>query len=273
MTWNETAPVSLPSVPARHRVIGVLRLGAAAGATLSLGIFFIFDRVLRWMLGRRTNFHFQIGRIWATACLWLIGMRREIRGTPVTSGALVANHCSWSDIIVLRSIRPVCFVSKADVANWVGVGFLAKMADTVFIERKRLEAKRQEAILRKRIAANELLCFFPEGTSTDGLRVLPFKSSLFAAFFTDAPASDIWIQPVSIRYLAAEGSGLPENFFGWWGTMSLGRHVRSVMERSFGSRILVTFHDPVQPADFADRKALADYCGSVVSKGHADATR
>ena len=273
MTWNEAVPASLPPASAGHRILGVLRVGAIAGTTLVLGVVFICARLLRGLFGRRIGLHVPIVRVWARACVWLIGMRCERRGTPVASGALVANHCSWSDIVVLRSICPVCFVSKADVAGWPGIGFLAGMADTVFIERRRVEAKRQEAVLRERIAADDLLCFFPEGTSTDGLRVLPFKSSLFSAFFTDAPAGEVWVQPVSIRYRAAEGSALPEDFFGWWGAMSFGGHLLSVMERSFGSRVVVAFHDPVRPADFADRKVLADHCRSIVAEGHSAAAR
>ncbi|MEM1275908.1 MAG: lysophospholipid acyltransferase family protein [Pseudomonadota bacterium] len=273
MTWNETDPAPLSEPPFVNRVIGGVRLAAALGITALLGVLFVLGASLRKVIGHVISYHFWVAQIWARACLTLIGLKREVRGVPIESGALVANHCSWSDIVVLRSVRLVYFVSKSDVANWAGVGFLARVAGTVFIERKRVEAKRQEAVLRDRIDAGQLLCFFPEGTSTDGLRVLPFKSSLFSAFFADVPAEHIWIQPVSIRYLTAEGSGLPENFFGWWGSMPFGGHIRTVMERSFGSRVVVTYHEPVHPTDFPDRKALADYCHGVVDEGHAAAAR
>ncbi|MEM8793392.1 MAG: lysophospholipid acyltransferase family protein [Pseudomonadota bacterium] len=271
MTWNEADPVPLSAAPFTRRFVGGLRLAGALLLTGILGIFFVAGATLRKLLGHWVTYHFWLARLWSLGCVWLIGMRREVRGAPIRTGALVANHCSWSDIVVLRSVGLVYFVSKSDVASWAGVGFLARVAGTVFIERRRVEAKRQEAVLRDRIAAGQLLCFFPEGTSTDGMRVLPFKSSLFSAFFADVPTDNIWIQPVSIRYLPADGSGLPDNFFGWWGTMPFGGHIRSVMSRSFGSRVVVTFHEPVHPTDFPDRKTLADHCHAVVAEGHAQA--
>ncbi|MBY8975625.1 1-acyl-sn-glycerol-3-phosphate acyltransferase [Rhodobacteraceae bacterium NNCM2] len=271
MTWNEADPVALSSAPLWNRVIGIVRLTLAVLVTVGCATVFLIGRGLRRLLGPIIVFHFGAARLWARTCVRLIGCKHIVRGTPVASGALVANHCSWSDILVLRAVRLLYFVSKSDVASWPGVGFLARVSGTVFIERRRVEAKRQEAVLRDRIAANQLLCFFPEGTSTDGLRVLPFKSSLFSAFFGEDVTSDLLVQPVSIRYLPAEGSGLPDSFFGWWGTMPFGAHIRTVMERSFGNSVVVTFHDPVRPIDFESRKELADYCHAVVAKGHAEA--
>ncbi|MEM6933297.1 MAG: 1-acyl-sn-glycerol-3-phosphate acyltransferase [Pseudomonadota bacterium] len=271
MTWNEVEPAALAEAPLLNRLVGYLRIALAVLVTAICALFFLAGRGLRSAFGGIVVFHFGAARFWARACVWLIGLKHDVRGAPIASGALVANHCSWSDIVVLRAVRLIYFVSKADVASWPGVGFLARISGTVFIERKRVEAKRQEEILRERIRAEQLLCFFPEGTSTDGLRVLPFKTSLFSAFFGDEDTGDLLIQPVSIRYLTADGSGLPENFFGWWGTMPFGGHIQAVMQRSFGSRVVVTFHQPVRPTDFPDRKALADHCFGVVAEGHAHA--
>lgn len=269
MTWDEADPAELATPPMLNRAIGWARIVLAISVTLICVVPFMAGRGLRKLVGRWLRLDVAADRIWARCCVALLGIRCEVRGHPIHSGALVANHSSWSDIVVLRAIHWVYFVSKSDVASWPGVGFLARAAGTVFIERKRLEAKRQEEVLRQRIAADQLLCFFPEGTSTDGLRVLPFKSSLFSAFFAEDIDPKLRIQPVSIRYLTAEGSGLPESFFGWWGSMPFGGHVRTVMQRSFGSRVVVTFHEPVHPAAFTDRKALADHCQAVVARGHA----
>jgi 1-acyl-sn-glycerol-3-phosphate acyltransferase len=163
------------------------------------------------------------------------------------------------------------FVAKSEVRSWPLIGFVTAVAGTVFIERRRSQAKRQEQVLRERIAAHQLLTLFPEGTSTDGLRVLPFKSSLFSAFFVsddgDSHGADLSIQPVTIRYTPAPGSGLAPCFYGWWGDMGLGGHIWTVMSRSFGGRAEVTFHAPVKPREFSDRKFLAKYCGDVVARG------
>ncbi len=264
-TWNdapypELAPPALPG-----RLIGGIRVGLMFAITaICLGVFLV-GRGLRGLLGRWVTFHFFAARLWARACLWLCGVQLTIEGRPIAAGALVANHSSWLDILALRAVRLIYFVSKDDVASWPGVGFIARITGTVFIKRKRTEAKRQEAVLRERIAHDQVLCIFPEGTSTDGLRVVPFKSSLFSAFFTDGVGPDIEVQPVSLRYTPAPGTDLPENFYGWWGTMSFEGHIWDVVTRSFGGHVHVRFAEPLRVADFPDRKTLADHCGRIVA--------
>ncbi|MEL6477552.1 MAG: 1-acyl-sn-glycerol-3-phosphate acyltransferase [Pseudomonadota bacterium] len=271
MTWNDAEPAVLPPPPLGNRLIGTLRLALAVTVTTICFVPFLLGRFGRRIFGKRLGLDVVADRVWARSCVWLLGLRLEVRGRPVRSGALVANHSSWSDIVVLRAVHWIYFVSKADVADWPGVGLLARVAGTVFIERRRVEAKRQEEVLRQRIAADQLLCFFPEGTSTDGLRVLPFKSSLFSVFYASDADPDLWVQPVSIRYLPRPGSGLPESFFGWWGTMPFGAHVRSLMDWNYGGTAVVIFHEPVHPAAFPDRKALSDHCQARVASGHAEA--
>ena len=112
-----------------------------------------------------------------------IGLRMSVRGTPMSHpGAVVANHSSWLDIIVLNAAKRVFFVSKAEVSSWPGIGFLANITGTVFIRRERRDSKLQKNLFQTRLGLGHKLLFFPEGTSTDSLRVLPFKSTLFAAF-------------------------------------------------------------------------------------------
>ncbi|MEO0761690.1 MAG: lysophospholipid acyltransferase family protein, partial [Pseudomonadota bacterium] len=194
---------------------------------------------------------------------------REVEGRPVPGGALVANHCSWIDILTLRAVCLMYFVSKAEVADWPGVGFVTRVTGTIFIERRRSQAKAQEAILRSRIAADQLLIFFPEGTSTDGQRVLAFKSSLFSAFYEDGQGADLMIQPVSLRYRVDPRSGLPENFYAWWGDMPFYSHILDVFARSSGGTARLIFHPPLTPAGAGDRKALALAAGEAVAAGHA----
>ena len=115
----------------------------------------------------------------------ILGIRLQVTGRPMAErGAVVANHASWLDIFVLNAVSRVYFVSKAEVAGWAGIGWLARATGTVFIARKGTEAKEQQALFEARLRAGHRLLFFPEGTSTDSLRVLPFKSTLFAAFYT-----------------------------------------------------------------------------------------
>ncbi len=266
-TWNAEHPPELPPLTVGGRIAGILRMTAFILLTAVILAIFVTGRYLRAWLGHWITFHFLAAQLWSRAGLWLTGLRLVVRGKPVASGALVSNHSTWADILTLRSVKLMYFVAKAEVRSWPAVGVITTVTGTVFIERKRSQAKQQELVLRERLAARQLLIFFPEGTSTDGLRVLPFKSSLFAAFFHDHQGADLWIQPVTVRYLPAAGSGLPPSFYGWWGDMDLGGHIWAVMSRSFGGRAEVIFHQPVKPQSFPDRKALAEHCTAVVARG------
>ncbi len=265
--WDDAPIPELPALSVSQRVRGSVRLlGLLAVTGLALALF-MTGRYLRGRLDRRISFHFEVARLWSHAVLRLAGLRLIVRGTPVHAGALVANHQSWLDIPALRSARLMYFVSKAEVATWPGIGFITRVTGTIFINRRRSEAKRDEEMLRSRIAHDQLLCFFPEGTSTDGLRVLPFKSSLFSVFFTDKRGRDITVQPVTVRFRPAPGSTLPDGFYGWWGTMSFEGNIWDVVTRSRGGTAEVIFHTPVNAAEFTDRKRLADYCQSAVAAG------
>jgi 1-acyl-sn-glycerol-3-phosphate acyltransferase len=205
-------------------------------------------------------------RIWARVGHSLCGLRLEIQGTEMThGGALVANHTSWTDIFVLHSAAHIHFVSKAEVASWPVIGWLARVTGTLFVERKPLEAKRQQAQLAERIIGGDKLCFFPEATSSDGLRVLPFKSTLFSVFHTEELRELVWVQPVTVTYFPPKGRG--KRFYGWWGDMDFGPHALMILGLSVGGRVRVTYHAPLKAADFAHRKDLAKAAGEAVREG------
>jgi len=199
--------------------------------------------------------------------LRVMGIRFQTKGTPMrTGGAVVANHSSWLDIFTLNAKNPVFFVSKAEVARWLGIGFIAKIAGTVFIARDRKEAAAQKTVFEDCLSAGQKLLFFPEGTSTDALRVLPFKSTLFAAFFADGLREHMNIQPVTVNYHAPEG--MDSRFYGWWGDMEFGAHMLQMLAAARHGHVEVIYHDPVSVADFANRKALAAATEISVRSGH-----
>ena len=118
------------------------------------------------------------------AALAILGLGYTVRGERMQQrGAVVANHVSWLDIFVLNAGKRVYFVSKSEVARWPFIGWLARATGTVFIDRDPRAARAQTALFVARLMAGHKLLFFPEGTSTDGLVVLPFKPTLFEAFF------------------------------------------------------------------------------------------
>ncbi len=194
---------------------------------------------------------------------WLIGLDRRVHGRPMKNdGALVANHSSWLDIFALNATDRIYFVSKSEVASWPAIGWLARATGTLFIRRNRKEAHAQNKLFERRLKAGHRLLFFPEGTSSDGARVLPFKATLFQAFFADGLHEKIWIQPVSILYHAPPGED--PRFYGWWGDMDFGSHLLKVLATRKNGAVDVFFHDPVAVKDFDNRKALAACCEEKV---------
>lgn len=199
----------------------------------------------------------------------LMGISYNRIGTPMTgAGAVVANHTSWLDIFALNAAKRIYFVSKAEVAAWPGIGWLARATGTVFIARDRSKASAQVAVFRERLLHGHKLLFFPEGTSTDGQLVLPFKPTLFAAFFDDALRETFAIQPVSVIYHAPKG--VDPRHYGWWGDMDFGTHLLATLAQSPQGGVSVVYHDPVRIKDFENRKALAAHLENVVRTGHSD---
>ena len=203
--------------------------------------------------------------------LRILGLNRSVKGTPMQQrGAVVANHSSWLDIFSLNAAKRIYFVSKSEVAGWPGIGWLARATGTVFIERNRARARAQTKVFQDRLLAGHKLLFFPEGTSTDGLRVLPFKTTLFEAFFAQELRDQIAVQPVSLHYTAPDGCD--PRIYGWWGDMSFGGHLVMLMALPRQGGVRVTYHEPLKVAGFANRKALALACEQAVRTGH-DALR
>lgn len=193
----------------------------------------------------------------------ILGIRFRASGQQMRKiGAVVANHSSWMDIFALNAKKRVYFVSKAEVASWPGIGWLAKATGTVFINRDRREAAAQVKLFETRLDAGHKLLFFPEGTSTDSRRVLPFKTTLFAAFFTPHLHEVMHVQPVTVIYRAPDGED--SRFYGWWGGMDFGPHLLKVLAQRRQGSVELVYHAPVKVSDFESRKTLAAYCEDTV---------
>ncbi|RKF17027.1 1-acyl-sn-glycerol-3-phosphate acyltransferase [Roseovarius spongiae] len=267
--WTGTDDPVAPPITAAGWLRAVLR--AALIVPLFLGgllLLLLIRLVERPLCGlRRPVTPFIVQGVFRGA-LALLQIRVVTTGAPMTqAGAVVANHASWLDILVLNIRKRVYFVSKAEVARWPLIGFMARAVGTVFISRNPGEARAQTALFEQRLLAGHPLLFFPEGTSSDGLRVLPFKSTLFAAFLTPALREALHVQPVTLRYVAPEGQDA--RFYGWWGDMDFGPHALMVLAASPQGRVELHYHTPVRVADFADRKALARHVEQVVRSGFA----
>ena len=214
---------------------------------------------------------FRIPRFFHSTLLRLLGIRLRIYGEPSTASPVlfVANHVSYLDVIVLGSVLPAGFVAKSEVAGWPLFGFLARVQNTVFIERRSTRAAEQRTQLQDHIAQRQDLILFPEGTSSDGLTVLPFKSSLFGIVEDFPHAVPITVQPVSVTCTELDGFPLLREeraLFAWYGDMTLPPHLWNVFKRG-GFTVEIIFHAPLTTADCQNRKVLATTCQSLVAQG------
>jgi len=205
-------------------------------------------------------------RLACWSCLKIIGIPLTIKGKPMQhAGVVVANHSSWLDILTLNVSQRVFFVAKSEVRDWPAIGTMARSVGTVFIRRRRGDAKRQHDLFLDHVQKGHKLLFFPEGTSTDGCHVLPFRSSLFQAFFTPDLAHLMWVQPVTVLYNAPNGKRA--DFYGFWGEMEMFEHFAHVLSQTRQGRIEVVFHTPLKVEDFTDRKTLSDTAYRIVAGG------
>ena len=196
----------------------------------------------------------------------VLGLPIQHQGAPMQApGIIVANHSTWLDIFALNAGGALYFVSKAEVARWPGIGWLARATGTVFVNRDRREAQAQKTVFEERLAAGHHLLLFPEGTSSDGQRVLPFKPTLFAAVFSpDLPG--LSVQPVSVVYHPPKGRDA--RHYGWWGDMDFGPHLLQTLGTWPQGRVEVIWHPPLAVADHPDRKALAAAAEARVRGSH-----
>ena len=256
-TWHSETETREAPIGAMGYLRAVLRGVPLAIVTFGcLALLLLVRLVERPLFGLRRPVTPYITQFVCRSAFVILRIRLDVEGRPMTQmGAAVSNHCSWLDIFTLNASKRIYFVSKAEVAAWPGIGWLARATGTVFINRKKAEAKTHKTMFEDRLRAGHRLLFFPEGTSTDGLRVLPFKSTLFAAFVTDEMRKDLWIQPVSLVYTAPKGED--PRFYGWWGDMDFAHHlVKTLAARTQGS-VKIVYHPPLAMADVTDRKGLA----------------
>lgn len=193
-------------------------------------------------------------QVWAQRLLALWGIRLVVKGMPAPGGPmlLVANHISWLDIVVMHAARHCRFVSKSDVRRWPLVGTLATGAGTLYIEREsRRDAMRVVHQMADALKNGEILAVFPEGTTSDGVHLLPFHANLIqAAVSAHAP-----VQPVALQFVDA-ATGQPSLAPCYIGDDTLLRSIWRTLT-SPGVEAMVTFGEPEQAAG-RDRRTWAN---------------
>ena len=212
----------------------------------------------------------------------LFGIRVTVLGRPIQSRGvlMVANHTSYFDILVFSAVARLSFIAKQEVARWPLFGTLARLQETVFIEReKRSQTVAARDTIRARLLEGDALVLFPEGTSDDGNRVLTFKSALLGAaeleLGTDEQgrARHVPIQPVSIAYVGLYGLPMGRDMrplIAWYGDMDLVPHLWEALKAG-PIEAVIEFHEPLSLDIEKSRKTLAIAAEASVRKGQARA--
>lgn len=197
----------------------------------------------------------------------LLGIRLIVDGAVASDKPvlLVSNHTSWLDIPVLSAVAPLSFIAKKDVARWPFVSSLARLQRTVFVDRERRSAVGETANeIVQRLQSGDTVVLFAEGTSSDGNRVLPFKTSLFAAAKPTAKGAqhqtaDVVVQTLSIVYTRLHGVPLGRGerpLVGWYGDMEMQGHAWQLLKAG-PIDVSIRIGAPIPLDSFADRKDLA----------------
>lgn len=240
--------VLLVLLPLHLLLLVLARLWKAAGGT-GLG-------------GRVSGF---IPMVFHRAVLFCGDIRLTTTGKVSTERPLllVANHVSWLDIVVLGAVAPLSFVAKAEMKSWPLFGHLAQLQRTVFVERDdRRRAGIQAGEIAARMTAREIMVLFPEGTTSDGMRLLPFKTPLFEAAklaLADSPVTQAMVQPVALHYTRL--AGLPMGraempHVAWPGEIGLGESLLPILAKG-AMDVSVHFGEPLAMEETANRKKVA----------------
>ncbi|MBY0613548.1 MAG: 1-acyl-sn-glycerol-3-phosphate acyltransferase [Beijerinckiaceae bacterium] len=221
-------------------------------------LFLRFDRPLKATFP--VVFHRYVARV--------LRLRRVVRGVPATERPLmlVANHVSWLDIIALSGVMPVSFIAKSEVASWGVFGLFARLQRSIFVDRDRRSGTGAvNATIATRLKDGDVMVLFAEGTTGDGVRILPFRSALIGAARDAATReagpdglASVYLQPVSIAYTHL--SGLPAGRFerphtAWYGDMTLPPHLKAIVTGD-PLDVTISFGEPQRFDAGTDRKLL-----------------
>lgn len=261
---------------ARFSPAGLAKLGAIGGAAL-LGMPF---QMLALRLRLRAARHIPVW--FHRAVCRSMGLRIHQSGKrplPREAMLIVANHVSWLDISVIGATGPLAFVAKAELRDWPGFGLLARLQRTVFVDRTRRSATGTAAAeMGSRLEAGEAVVLFAEGTTSDGSRILPFKSSLLGAVreaLGDSANGELLVQPLSIVYRGrhgiAEGRGGRAEL-AWAGDIDLVPHLAHVLNGG-PLDVHLVWGEPIHASAQDSRKVITATAEARVRHGFQKAIR
>ena len=215
----------------------------------------------------RNNFFF-FYKIFFKGLVKIFGIKINLEGFPEKRNTLfISNHISYLDIIILGSVVNGRFVAKSEIQSWPFINKLCSLGRTIFVNRDDfVKVKGQLGEITDSLSKGFSVILFPEGTSSDGSRVLPFKTSLLGA--TEGEQTrNLNLQPISISYSKLDGIPIEikfRPFFAWFGNMDLVSHAWKFMGLGL-SEVKVKFHKPRKFSFFKNRKKAAEYCYNLIA--------
>lgn len=248
--------------PGLYIIVALVRILLLVLLTLALLPVATFVYLMRWSWWSAL-----LARFFYGSMRYICGVRLTIEGevSKMRPLMLVSNHSSYLDIFILGSLVPLSFTPKKEIRSWPIIGFMCILADCIFIDRKPADMQRVRGEMAKRLSNRKVICLFPEGTTGDGLHVMPFKSG----FFSLAENFNLPVQPVSLAYTHIGNMRLnSENrdLVAWIGEASLVTHLTRLL--SFRCvRVTVTLYPVELISQHADRKSLARKAQEVITVG------
>jgi 1-acyl-sn-glycerol-3-phosphate acyltransferase len=180
---------------------------------------------------------------------------------------VVSNHLTYMDIPVLASQFAMRFTPKSEIAKWPFIGFLCRITDCVFVDRRPGKVKDTADMLHNVLARGEILSFFPEATTGNGIHVLPFKSSFFSLAEEEFSGQRLMVQPVAMTYTRVRNLPIDSMLWhkiAWYGDTELVPHLMEFLKLG-AMHVDLHFLPPVSMEQYADRKELAQYCQQVIT--------
>ncbi|MDA9703024.1 1-acyl-sn-glycerol-3-phosphate acyltransferase [Paracoccaceae bacterium] len=247
--------------------IAVLRVLIVLALTITLMPMYLLGLALDYLFGKRIVV-LLIKKFWSRAVMKTIGLEWELVGLKSEAHVFVSNHISWIDILAINSTLDVVFIAKKEVRSWPGLGVLAALAQTIFIERKSLNALSHKRALEECLKKGQSIFFFPEGTSTDGSTLKQFKSSLFEVCYGDTFKEKILgsVQPLTIIYKSPIQND--PGFYSFWREEdTIFKNIKKVIRKVRHGRVRLIFHKPIEINTCGDRKHLSYACYEAVKNG------
>lgn len=206
----------------------------------------------------------KIPRLFHSLLLTLLGVRVTVSGSLKHNTPLIviSNHVSWLDILVIGSSFECHFIGKSEIANWAIFGYLAKLQNTIFVNRAAKGTKVGEQVnqINDTLKQNKTIILFPEGTTSDGNRILKFKSALFAAA-KPSESCQPYVQQICLQYRKINGMPLTRShrpFVAWYGDADLVPHLKTML--SFTPLdVHIQIGEAVLYNDFTSRQEMAEF--------------